>query len=94
MIVNYMEQVVDEMLVTTINRYENICKCEKCIDDIKALTLNNLKPLYVVTEKGSIYSRIKELQPQFSADIINELTKSIEVVSKNPDHNVLVLSNK
>lgn len=82
-----MEQVVEKVLPTIINKYENICKCEKCIDDIKALTLNNLKPLYVVTEKGAIYSKVKRLQLQFNIDVVDELTKAIEVVSKNPEHN-------
>ncbi|MDT8719467.1 late competence development ComFB family protein [Clostridium sp. 19966] len=87
MVRNYMEQVVAEALPAIISKYENICKCEKCIDDIKALALNNLKPLYIATEKGAMYSKIKKLQLQFSVDVINEITRAIEIVSKNPVHN-------
>lgn len=86
MVRNYMEEIVDEVLPTVLSQYESICKCEKCVNDIKALTLNNLKPLYVVREKGIIYSKMKKLQQQFSVDVINEITQSIEIVSKNPEH--------
>lgn len=86
MIKNYMEQIVDETLPTVIDKYTDMCKCEKCIDDIKAITLNNLKPLYIVTEEGAIYSKLKELEQQFKTDIISELIKAIELVSKRPKH--------
>lgn len=88
MIKNYMEYIVEENLPLVLDRYPGICKCEKCIDDIQAIALNNLKPLYVVTEKGSIYSKLNELSLQFNADIISELTQAIEVVSQNPKHNL------
>lgn len=87
MIKNYMEHIVEETLPLVIDRYPDICKCEKCIDDIKALALNNLKPLYVVTEEGTIYSKLNELTLQFKTDIISQLTQAIEIVSENPKHN-------
>jgi competence protein ComFB len=88
MVSNYMEDIVREILPNILDKYKNICKCEKCMEDISAISLNNLKPLYFVTEKGAIYSKLKKLQVQFSADVINELTKAIEIVSKNPNHNI------
>jgi len=88
MIRNYMEYIVEENLPLVLDNYPNICKCEKCIDDIKAIALNNLKPLYVVTEKGTVYSKLKELNLQFRTDIISELTQATEVVCKNPKHNL------
>lgn len=86
MIKNYMEIMVENFLPTVLDKYSDICKCEKCIDDIKAITLNNLKPLYVVTEEGNIFARINELSIQFKADVLGALTKAIEIVSKNPKH--------
>lgn len=82
-----MEEVVDFLLPTVLKKYENICKCEKCIEDIKAIALNNLKPLYVVTERGNIYAKVNELNTQFRADAIKEITGAIEKVCKNPRHN-------
>lgn len=88
MLKNYMEEIVDEILPTVLKNYPDICKCEKCIEDIKAKALNNLNPLYVVTEKGVIYSRIKELIPQFRTDVLNELVQAVNVVCQNPKHNL------
>lgn len=87
MLKNYMEQIVDDIFPTVIDKYTDICKCEKCINDIKAITLNNLKPLYIVTEEGAIYSRMKELEQQFKTDVMSEIIKAIEIVSKKPKHN-------
>lgn len=87
MIKNYMEDVVDEILPSVIGRYENICKCPKCIEDIKAIALNNLKPIYVATSEGEVYVKINELVPQFNANVVTQLTKAIDIVSKNPRHN-------
>lgn len=86
MIKNYMELVVDHTLPSVLEEYKDVCQCPRCIEDIKALTLNNLKPLYVVTEKGEVYVKINELMTQFQADVIQEIVPAIEMVSKNPRH--------
>ncbi|MBV1821364.1 late competence development ComFB family protein, partial [Coprococcus sp. MSK.21.13] len=54
MIKNYMEVIVDDLFPTIVDEYMDICKCDKCIDDIKAIALNNLEPIYVVSEKGNM----------------------------------------
>ncbi|NME95274.1 late competence development ComFB family protein [Clostridium cochlearium] len=86
MIKNYMEVIVDDLFPTIIDEYMDICKCDKCIDDIKAIALNNLKPIYVVSEKGNMYAKSNELNVQFRTDVIKELTEAIEIVSENPRH--------
>ncbi|WP_017413760.1 late competence development ComFB family protein [Clostridium tunisiense] len=87
MVKNYMEIVVDNILKKILPDYSNLCKCEKCCDDIKAIALNNLKPIYVVTNAGNLYAKVNELEIQFSTDIVKELVKAIDIVSKNPHHN-------
>ncbi|SQB36265.1 late competence development ComFB family protein [Clostridium cochlearium] len=86
MIKNYMEVIVDDLFPTIIDEYMDICKCDKCIDDIKAIALNNLEPIYVVSEKGNMYAKSNELNVQFRTDVIKELTEAIEIVSQNPRH--------
>ncbi|MCG8484430.1 MAG: late competence development ComFB family protein [Clostridia bacterium] len=86
MIRNYMECVVDNWMPKMLSEYDDICTCERCIEDIKAIALNGLNPAYVATRKGEVYAKINELQAQFSTDAIRELTKAIEIVSKNPKH--------
>ncbi|EQB85754.1 competence protein ComFB [Clostridium punense] len=86
MVKNYMEIVVDNILKNVLLDYDSMCKCEKCCEDIKAIALNNLKPIYVVTQAGNVYAKVNELEIQFSADVIKELVKAISIVSKNPHH--------
>lgn len=88
MLKNYMEIIVDIILPGVLEKYNNICKCERCINDIKALALNNLKPHYVATEKGQVYTKVNELEIQFRADTISALVSAIEKVSKNLRHNI------
>jgi competence protein ComFB len=87
MIVNYVEQVVDKVLPELLEDYDDICKCETCLEDMKAYALNNIKPLYFVREKGKLYSRINESLVQFNADVQRVVIQAIERVSANPKHN-------
>ena len=86
MLKNYVEDIVDETLKSLLPKYDPICQCEKCIQDIKALTLNELKPKYVVTDEGEVYAKLNELNYQFRTDIITKLMHAIDMVSKNPRH--------
>jgi competence protein ComFB len=86
MLKNYMEVIIENTLPDILNDYTNLCKCEICINDIKALALNGLKPLYMVTEKGNMFLKLNELQIQFKTDVTSEIIKSIETISKNPRH--------
>ncbi len=88
MVRNYMEEIIDDMLPLVLDKYTDICKCEKCIEDVKALALNNFKPLYVSSEKGVLYSKINKLTFQFKTDVLNQLVQAVDKVSKNPNHNV------
>lgn len=86
MIKNYMEEVVDAIIPEFISKYSDICDCDKCLEDMKAAALNHLAPHYVVTEKGLLYTKVDEMAVQFNADVINELTKAMIIVSNNPRH--------
>lgn len=83
MIKNYMETVVDHLLPTVL---ASICTCERCQEDIKAIALNGLKPLYVVTDKGEVYTKVNEFVIQFRTDAISQLAKAAEIVVNNPSH--------
>lgn len=86
MIKNYMEEVVDKVLIEVLNDYKDSCHCAMCIDDIKAMALNRLPPQYICTEKGLLYTKANELMTQFKTDIIKEVIMAIEIVTKNPRH--------
>ena len=87
MIRNYMEEAVNHLLPIVLKDYPDICQCEKCLEDVKAMTLNKLTPHYSVTDKGSMFLKLgEELEVQFKTDVMMQIIKSIEIVSKNPKH--------
>lgn len=86
MVKNYMEVLVENQLQRLLKNYNDICTCERCISDIMAKALNQLKPLYFVLEQGNVYAKLNNLESQFKTDIVTELVKSIEIISKNPRH--------
>lgn len=84
---NYMEELVEKK-TDEILKLMNICKCEKCRLDIMALTLNSLPSKYVVSDKGALYTKVKELEQQFEVDVEAAIIRAAVFVSKNPKHNV------
>lgn len=84
---NYMEELVvkktDEIL-----KLMNICKCEKCRLDIMALALNSLPAKYVVSDKGELFTKVRELEQQFDVDVDTAIIKAAVFVNKNPKHNL------
>ncbi|SHE51547.1 competence protein ComFB [Caldanaerobius fijiensis DSM 17918] len=87
---NCMEDLVFEMIDGIIKDID-VCKCDKCKMDIAALALNNLKPHYVVTPIGEVYTKVNILKQQFEADIISEIVKAAQYVAENPRHDVNIL---
>jgi len=83
---NYMEDVVEYLLPQILKELPDICHCEYCVSDIKALALNNLKPKYVATPVGEIYTKVNELSIQFEADTVRAITEAIAKVKKSPRH--------
>lgn len=85
-ILNYMEEVVREELERLLAKRDDICKCYKCKLDMMIAALNKLPPKYVLTERGRLYTKLKEQEAQFKVDVVKELTKAIILVSMNPKH--------
>lgn len=82
---NYMEEVVDSKLNKLLDSID-MCRCEKCKLDIKAIALNKLPPRYVVTDKGNSYSKLNEMEMQFEVDVETAIIKAAMIVGKNPRH--------
>ena len=84
---NYSENEVTKLLDMILMKYDDICKCEKCKLDIKALALNSLSTKYTVSEQGELYtSALAEVNKQQTIDVTTAITKAIEIVSANPKH--------
>lgn len=83
--INYMEIWVKEHMEELL-KDSDICKCEKCKRDIYALSLNNLKPFYVATNRGRLITKASGMHQQLETDIIIEITKAINIVNNKPMH--------
>ena len=83
---NLMEDEVSYVIDQLLKDRKDICTCDKCKLDISAIALNNLKPRYVVTEKGVLYAKVTTLNNQFDVDLVKEITKAIKIVGDKPHH--------
>lgn len=88
MIRNYTEIHAEHTLKDLLSRPEfaDMCKCEHCIDDIMAIALNNLKPKYITSKTGEVFSEYAMQDYQFLNDIKGEVVKALERVRANCKH--------
>ncbi len=84
-LVNMMERFVDERLAEML-KAENCCKCERCIEDMKAIALNKLPAKYVSTHNGELFSKLDSTIRQNTVDLNFTVASAIEAVAKNPSH--------
>lgn len=85
-VINTMEFWVEKCMAEVIAK-SDVCTCDKCLKDIYALTLNRLKPNYIISTKGI---NSKELDSKFEIvkdTIIDQIKISIDKIKNNPSHN-------
>jgi len=80
---NVMEKLVLDKLDITLKKM-NCCRCDRCKEDIIALALNNLKPMYIVASKDEINNKINELDK--GLEVTTAVLKAVLSVRKNPRH--------
>ncbi|MBR4306206.1 MAG: late competence development ComFB family protein [Ruminiclostridium sp.] len=86
MLINMMEHYVDERLAELLVG-NNCCKCEVCIEDMKAYALNRLPSRYVSTVNGEVFTRItQELESQPTVDLDVAVLQAIAFISTHPRH--------
>lgn len=86
MFVNVAEEIVRSKVPPIMLDYD-MCTCERCTNDVVALTLNRIPPKYVVTMKGKLYARINACLPQYQTDMLAAITDSCTTVKNNSRHN-------
>ena len=73
---NYMEEIVYNYMEEVLKDFD-MCKCDMCKLDVAAKALNDLPPQYFVSNKGEVYSKIKNLKLQFEVDVITAITRQL-----------------
>ena len=86
-IINVNEELVIEFMELILNEDETICRCQLCIEDIYALSLNQLTPMYVQSSfKDRIFSESDLTKKIDKGHVENIVRAAIIKVSKNPYH--------
>ena len=84
-LINIMEGFVEERIEDML-RNEDCCKCERCIEDMKAISLNRLPAKYVSTHNGELFSKLDSMIRQNAVDINIAVAEAIYLVAKRPSH--------
>ena len=85
--INVMQEIVFDKVRASINKDEDMCKCEKCYYDVCAIVLNALAPRYATSSKGAVISRADSSMNVSAASIISvEVIKAINLVKTRPAH--------
>lgn len=84
-LVNVIEKIVDEKLEEMLQN-ESCCKCERCLEDMKAIALNKLPARYVSTHNGELFTKLDATARQISVDLNVAVSYAIDCVSGRPSH--------
>ncbi|MFH1339112.1 MAG: CheR family methyltransferase [Candidatus Omnitrophota bacterium] len=85
---NIIEDVALDFLNIVLALRYDICTCDMCKNDMLAYVLSRVPAKYVTTEEGSLHTIIDQTKVEHQAQIGREIIKAIEVISKNPRHEV------
>lgn len=83
--VNVMEKIVNDEVIYFMREFD-MCMCDRCIADTKALALTNMPAKYIVKEKSAIPPLMNFYANKFIGYVTVELTKACTVVKQIPHH--------
>lgn len=83
--INVMQVLVEEKAPKYVEMF-GLCSCKRCMEDVKALTLNHLPSKYVVVERGDLIPRLTVYEGKFSSDITAQLLQACKLVMERPHH--------
>jgi competence protein ComFB len=84
---NMNEELVGELMEKVLSADNAVCKCQLCIEDIFALSLNKLKPLYVQsTFKETTFKDYDLTKILDRGEITEAIQEAIKKVSRHPHH--------
>ena len=68
------------------NGHEDMCRCNECIVDIAAISLNNVKPLYRFSLLGTLYASQAMTEQTYADSVKQAVVEAITRVKNNPAH--------
>ncbi len=83
--INVMQVLVEEKAPKYVKMF-GLCSCKRCMEDVKAITLNHLPPKYVVLEPNDRVPRLTVYEGKFNSDITAQLLQACKLVMERPHH--------
>lgn len=84
---NINEELVLDIMEIIMKEDETICRCQLCIEDIYALSLNQLTPLYVQSSFKDRTFKNHDLTKVLDREHVeNAVREATAKVNKNPYH--------
>lgn len=82
---NIMEDIVCNRMESIIKKV-GCCECEHCMSDVASYVLNRIKPKYVSTVSGELYSKSTLLNQETENELILLIAEAAQIVKENPRH--------
>jgi hypothetical protein len=79
-----MEELADNYLAGVLAEYKGVRFSEASREDIKALALNRLWPMYTTSDAGRTFLKKVIVEDRIEKDIVRELKLAIDKVRQNP----------
>ncbi len=84
-VVNVMDYLVETKAPRYIKMF-GLCPCERCSADVRALTLTNLQPAYIVVKRAEAQAMLTVYESRYNSTIFAQLTRACKIVMDNPRH--------
>ena len=84
-VMNVMEALVEEKAPRYIKMF-GLCSCERCAADVKALTLTNVQPAYIVRRRAEAHAMLTVYESRYNSTIFAQLTRACKIVMDSPRH--------
>ena len=63
-----------------------LCSCKRCEADVKALTLTNVQPAYIVRRRAEAHAMLTVYESRYNSTIFAQLTRACKLVMDSPRH--------
>ena len=81
---NFMEELTNDILGEMLTKERSAAFSDRAIQDIKALALNRLWPMYTTTMTGKDFLKKIVVEDKVEKDIVRELRAAMDIVRTHP----------
>ena len=82
---NVMEHIVIGRMGSIMEK-SGCCMCDQCQSDVAAYVLSKIKPKYVSTVSGELYSKSIQLDTNVENEMVFQIAEAVQIVMQKPRH--------